>query len=30
LSGAAILRLSQYLTPAQAHAYDAAFAAAAR
>jgi hypothetical protein len=30
LSGAAILRLSQYLTPAQAHAYEAAFAEAAR
>jgi hypothetical protein len=30
LSGAAILRLSQYLTPAQARAYDAAFATAAR
>jgi hypothetical protein len=29
LSGAAILRLSQYLTPAQAHAYEAAFTAAA-
>lgn len=29
LSGAAILRLSQYLTPAQAHAYEASFATAA-
>jgi hypothetical protein len=29
LSGTAILRLSQYLTPAQAHAYKAAFTAAA-
>jgi hypothetical protein len=28
LSGTAILRLSQYLTPAQAHAYRAAFTAA--
>jgi hypothetical protein len=30
LSGAAILRLSQYLTPAQASAYKAAFATAVR
>jgi hypothetical protein len=30
LSGAAILRLSQYLTPTQAHAYEAAFATAER
>jgi hypothetical protein len=30
LSGPAILRLSQYLIPAQARAYEAAFAAAAR
>jgi hypothetical protein len=29
LSGAAVLRLSQYLTPAQAHPYETAFAAAA-
>jgi hypothetical protein len=29
LSGTAILRLSQYLTPAQARAYKAAFSAAA-
>jgi hypothetical protein len=29
LSGTAILRLSQYLTPAQAHAYRAAFVSAA-
>jgi len=28
LSGPAVLRLSQYLTPAQAHAYEKAFAAA--
>jgi hypothetical protein len=30
LSGTAILRLSQYLTPTQARAYDAAFATAER
>jgi hypothetical protein len=30
LDGAAILRLSNYLTPAQAHAYQDAFATAAR
>lgn len=30
LSGTAVLRLSQYLTPAQARAYDTAFIAAAR
>jgi hypothetical protein len=30
LSGTAVLRLSQYLTPAQARAYEAAFSTAAR
>ena len=30
LDGAAIVRLSNYLTPAQAYAYQAAFATAAR